>query len=220
GFFEDAKQYLDALKSAGLEYKVVFLEASDEVLIRRYNETRRTHPLAMSDGSNIEGIRKEREQLEEIQKISDYVIDTSNMKPARLRQEITEIFMSGQQEETFTINLKSFGYKHGIPLDADIVFDMRFIPNPFYVPSLKKLTGNSRKVRNYVMKHSEAKVFVERVDVMVNDLIPCYIREGKYNLNIAFGCTGGQHRSVTLANEFAEIFEAQGKRITIEHRDL
>ena len=219
-FFADAKASLEELAKSELDYKIIFLEAGTEVLIRRYNETRREHPLSKG-GSVHEGIEKEAELLSEIRKMADFVIDTSNMKAARLRQEIKSIINDeGENENTFIINIRSFGYKYGIPLDADLVFDMRFIPNPFYVPSLKQLSGNNKKVQDFVMKHEESRSFMEIVDKLVNDLIPCYAREGKYHLNIAFGCTGGHHRSVAMANKFAERFKSENKRVTIEHRDL
>lgn len=218
-FFKDLKKALHDLKNRGIEYKILFLEASDDVLIRRYNETRRMHPLSET-GSPIDGIKKERELMKELRGMADYIIDTSNMKTMQLRSEINEIFTGNMKDELFTINIQSFGYKHGIPLEADMVFDVRFIPNPYYVQSLKKLTGNNKKVQNFIMSHPESRMFADTVNKLINDIIPCYIREGKYHLNIAFGCTGGQHRSVTMANEFAERFKKQGKRITLEHRDV
>jgi len=218
-FFSDIKACLNDLQSSQMEYKLIFLEASDEVLIRRFNETRRTHPLS-GNVSTIVGIQKEKEALSEIRNLANYIIDTSNMKAMRLREEIKQLLTTEKGASDFTIHIESFGYKNGIPLDADMVFDVRFIPNPYYVPSLKKLTGNNRKVREYVMKFPESKNFIQKVDDLISDIIPCYIREGKYHLNIAFGCTGGQHRSVSMVNEFAEIFKRQGKRITVKHRDL
>lgn len=218
-FFSDAKLFLDELKTLEYEYKIIFLEADRKVLIRRYNETRRTHPLS-DGGSTDDGINKEIELLSEIRKMADFVIDTSNMKTARLKEEVKAIIGNENQIDNFTINIKSFGYKYGIPLDADLVFDMRFIPNPFYIPTLKNLTGNNKKVQEFVMKHEESKNFVETASKLIEDVIPCYIREGKYHLNIAFGCTGGHHRSVTMANIFSKKFKEEGKRITLEHRDL
>lgn len=218
-FFEDIKPCLAYLKEKDLPNKVLFLEASNEVLIRRFKETRRLHPLNQ-DGENLVGIEKEREILSDLRNVADYVIDTSNMKAARLKQELKSIFESGEEEIKFTVNIMSFGFKHGIPLEADMVFDMRFLPNPYYVPSLKKLTGNSKKIQDYVLKYDEAQQFIENVDRMLTQMIPCYIREGKYHLNLAFGCTGGHHRSVTMANVFAKKLKEQGLRITIEHRDL
>lgn len=218
-FFADIKKSLDEMKQSEVDYKVLFLEASDEVLIRRFKETRRVHPLSTS-GSAIDGLKKERILLDEIREIADYVIDTSNMKASKLREEIKKIFMEESDLSSFTINIESFGFKNGIPLEADMVFDMRFIPNPFYITSLKSLTGNNKKVRDFVMKQPETIQFFEAIHTLINGIIPSYIKEGKYSLNLAFGCTGGQHRSVTMANEFAQVFKKEGKRITLEHRDL
>ena len=218
-FFSDIKTSLFELSDSGVEFKLVFLEASDEVLIRRFNETRRTHPL--SNGlSTAVGIQKERDALAEIRSAADFIIDTSNMKSPRLREEIKQIFTEEGDASEFTINVQSFGFKNGIPLDADMVFDVRFIPNPYYVSGMKKLTGNNKKVRQYVMKFPESKKFIKTVEDMINDITPCYTREGKYHLNLAFGCTGGQHRSVTMAHEFAENFKSSGVRIIVRHRDL
>lgn len=219
-FFADAKASLEDLAKSNLDYKMIFLEASKEVLIRRYNETRRMHPLSET-GSVQEGIEKETELLSEIRKMADFVIDTSNMKTARLREEIKNIINNeGEDENNFIINIKSFGYKYGIPLDSDLVFDMRFIPNPFYIASLKNLSGNNKKVQDFVMRHEESQNFLETVYNLVSNLIPFYAKEGKYHLNLSFGCTGGHHRSVTIANRFAEKAKTENKRITIEHRDL
>lgn len=218
-FFDDLKSGLEELKTAGMKFKVMFLEASDEVLIRRFNETRRTHPLA-SAGNTIEGIAEERQRLLEIRKISDYIIDTSNMKSAQLNEEIKKLLLSGEENQSFTISIQSFGYKHGIPLDADMVFDMRFIPNPYYLKSMRKLTGNSEKVSNYVMKFPETQDFLRTIHDLIDRLIPCYTREGKFHLVLAFGCTGGQHRSVAVSNELARRFLEEGKRVITVHRDL
>ena len=218
-FFDDLKSSLTELKTTGLEFKMMFLEASDEILIRRFNETRRTHPLACA-GNTLEGITKERERLLEIRKISDYVIDTSNMKSAQLNEEIKKLLLSKEENPSFTISIQSFGYKNGIPLDADMVFDMRFIPNPYYLKSMRKLTGNSEKVSSYVKKFPETQYFIHTVHDLINQLIPCYTREGKFHLVLAFGCTGGQHRSVAIANELSRQFLEEGKRVITVHRDL
>jgi len=218
-FFADMKLCLEELKNMDVSYKLIFLEASDEALIRRFNETRRTHPLS-GGFSTKAGIQREKTALFDIRNLADYVIDTSNMKSMRLREEINKISNSEQEAAAFTVNIESFGFKNGIPLDADMVFDVRFIPNPYYVTSLRKLTGNNRKVKQYVMKYSESKNFIKKIDELISEMIPCYIREGKYHLNIAFGCTGGQHRSVAVANEFAGILNAQGRRTITSHRDI
>jgi len=218
-FFDDLQEALHDLDENGMEYKVIFLEASDEVLVRRYKETRRVHPLTKKTVT-VQDIEKERDILSSVRNNADFVIDTSNMKTAKLKQELLNIFSSGELEETFVVNIMSFGFKNGIPITADMVFDMRFIPNPYYIPSLKRSTGNSKKVRKYVMRHLESRTFIKNLDRLINNIIPCYMREGKYNLNIAFGCTGGQHRSVAMANEFADLFSLQGKQVTLEHRDI
>ena len=212
GFDQQLNKYHDT------EYKIMFLEASDETLIRRFNETRRNHPLNVS--SVKDGIRKERAFLAKARSISNYVIDTSNMKTAKLKEVIKDIVMKGEEKQTFIINIQSFGYKHGMPLDADMVFDMRFIPNPYYVPSLKELTGNSMKVKNYVLRQQVTVEFMEKIVPLLEEMIPAYMQEGKYHLNIACGCTGGHHRSVASANELARIFREKGYRITLAHRDL
>lgn len=212
GFDQQLNKYHDT------DYKIMFLEASDETLIRRFNETRRNHPLNVS--SVKDGIRKERAFLAKARSISNYVIDTSNMKTAKLKEVIKDIVMKGEEKQTFIINIQSFGYKHGMPLDADMVFDMRFIPNPYYVPSLKELTGNSMKVKNYVLRQQVTVEFMEKIVPLLEEMIPAYMKEGKYHLNIACGCTGGHHRSVASANELARIFREKGYRITLAHRDL
>lgn len=217
-FFDDMRDALESLKKAGMNFKVLFLEASDEVLIRRYKETRRVHPLALN-GTIPEGIARERTKLMDIRKDADYIVDTSNMKVAQLHEELRNL-LSSEEATGFTITIQSFGYKHGIPLDADLVFDLRFIPNPFYLPSLRNLTGNSQKVRDYVMKTQQAQNFVEKVYALIDELIPFYIKEGKAQLVIAFGCTGGQHRSVAMANVFTEMFQQAGRRVLTIHRDL
>lgn len=220
-FFDDLTQSINELKSAGSKFQILFLEAGDEVLIRRYKETRRTHPMSGGEGIHA-GIKRERQRLQDIRKMSDFIIDTSTMKPNQLRQAIQEIFDNEEKCETnrLSITVMSFGYKYGIPLDADNVFDMRFIPNPFYLKSLKKLTGNNRKVREYVMKWEETKMFINNANRLVTDLVPYYIKQGKSSLVISFGCTGGQHRSVAVANEFYELLKNQGYRVNLIHRDL
>ena len=219
-FFTDLSECLDYLeKSEAIECKVLFIEASDETLIKRYNETRRNHPL--SEGSTTrEVIEEERDKLAELRKRAHFIIDTTNMKVAGFKLEMEKLFVGMEQESAFAINVTSFGYKNGIPMETDLIFDMRFIPNPYYVPSLKKLTGNNKKVFQYVMKYEISQTFASQLRVMINTIVPCDVKEGKYHLNIAFGCTGGQHRSVTMANKMAEVFEEDGYRVTLEHRDL
>lgn len=217
--FADMEKALEDLEAGGINYKILYLEASELVLIRRYSETRRQHPLARGE-STLEGLKRETEMLKNLRARADYIIDTSNMKVARLWEEVKDLITSGESEKTFVLNVMSFGYKRGMPLGADMVFDMRFVPNPYYVKSLRSLTGNNKKVRDYVMKQEVARDFMDRTEKMLLDLIPYYMKEGKYSLNLAFGCTGGQHRSVSAANEMAERLRAKGKRVTVEHRDL
>ena len=218
--FGDLKEVVTALTDdINVDFKILFIEASDEALIRRYNESRRSHPLSDSviTRSTIEA---ERERLAELRSLANYVIDTSSLKVAEMNSELDKLFESKTKKDTFVINFMSFGYKHGMPTEADWVIDVRFIPNPYYVSSLKRLTGNNKKVAQYVMKQDVTKEFVNRIQEIITRLVPCYVKEGKYSLTVAFGCTGGQHRSVTLANEFYKIFTSQGWRVTLEHREL
>ncbi len=218
-FFDDLKESLDYLEAEGIEYKVMFLEASDRALIRRYNETRRAHPLA-TEGSVLAGIACERERLSEIRKRASFIIDTTNLKVAALNQEIKRLLLTEQEADSFAITVQSFGFKHGIPAEADWVLDVRFLPNPFYLASLKNLTGRSKKVSSYVLKAPEAQTFIAAVTQLVAELIPSYIREGKYRLVLAIGCTGGQHRSVAIAEAMADILRRQDKHVVVMHRDL
>ena len=219
-FFGDLKETIISLEDdINIDFKILFIEASDEALIRRFKEARRTHPLAVSLMTR-EAIQIEREELAELRSHANYVIDTSSLKVAEMNSELDKLFGSKTKKASFVLNLMSFGYKHGMPAEADWVIDVRFIPNPYYVSSLKKLTGNNKKVAQYVMKQDITKEFVNRFHEIIARLLPCYVKEGKYSLTIAFGCTGGQHRSVALANEFYKIFTAEGWRVTLEHREL
>ena len=219
-FFGDLKETIISLEDdINIDFKILFIEASDEALIRRFNEARRAHPLAASLMTR-EAIQIEREELAELRSHANYVIDTSSLKVAEMNSELDKLFGSKTKKASFVLNLMSFGYKHGMPAEADWVIDVRFIPNPYYVSSLKKLTGNNKKVSQYVMKQDITKEFVNRFHEIIARLLPCYVKEGKYSLTIAFGCTGGQHRSVALANEFYKIFTAEGWRVTLEHREL
>lgn len=217
--FDDLMEALEELKRDGIDYKILYLEATERVLARRYNETRRQHPL--SEGESVtKGIRREKKRLEGLRKEADFIIDTSNLKASQLSAEISNIVNENQDKRAFTINIMSFGYKNGMPVSADMVFDARFIPNPYYVNSLKNLTGNNKKVAQYVLKHEITQTFMDRVEDMILSLIPYYMNEGKFSLSICFGCTGGHHRSVTLANELYRRLTEAGKRCTVEHRDL
>ena len=216
--FDNVEQVLAALKKKGYKYEILFMDASDEVLIKRYKETRRQHPVCPS-GRVEDGIAQERKILEQIKKEADYVIDTSGLLTRGLKEELIRIFVKDEDYNSLMISIMSFGFKNGIPADADLVFDVRFLPNPFYVESLKKLTGNDKPVRDYVMSFPEAGQFMEKLEDMISFLIPGYVKEGKNQLVIAIGCTGGQHRSVTIANALAERLRGGDYGINLYHRD-
>ena len=218
-FFDQLQSSLDELQKEGFNYDILFLEASDETLIKRFKTSRRMHPLAV-DGRIIRGINAERRKLEEIKAKAAYIIDTTNMSTAQLKQEIIHLFIEGGKTERLMINVISFGFKYGIPLDADLVFDVRFLPNPYYIESLKKQSGNDDEVRDYVMKWPEALVFMSKLNDMVEFLIPYYIKEGKTQLVVAVGCTGGRHRSVTIANLLSLKLKEEEHRVLVEHRDI
>ena len=200
--------------------EVLYMEASDETLIKRYKETRRTHPL-MATGRVEDGIAKEREQLLGLKDRADYIISTDNLLVRDLKTEIHKIFIENKQYSNMFINVVSFGFKHGIPVDSDLVFDVRFMPNPYYVEEIRNLTGNDKEVQDFVMKSKVSRDFVKKLTDMVKFLIPNYIAEGKNQLVISIGCTGGHHRSVTVANKlFEELKECEEYGIKITHRDI
>ncbi len=215
-FFEEIQPSLDILKNQDVNYKILFLDASDEILIRRFNETRRKHPLSIG-GKVKEGIKKERILLKNIRDISDFVINTTNMKVNKLNQEIRNILE--KKDMKFVINVSSFGFKNGIPLEGNMVFDVRFITNPYHLKSLRKYTGNNKKIISYVMKHEESQEFMSSVKSLVRKTVPFYIKQGKFYLNLSFGCTGGKHRSVVMANVFCESFKMDNVEIKVSHRD-
>ena len=221
--FAQTEKILRSLRQNGLVFEVLFMDASDSVLVKRYKESRRIHPLCTPEHSRIEdGIAREREVLRQIKKEADYVIDTSKLLTRELKEELDRIFLKNEEYSSLIINICSFGFKHGIPADADLVFDVRFLPNPFYVDELKYLTGNDKGVQDYVMGFPEAGVFLDKLTDLLRFLIPNYIREGKYQLVIGIGCTGGKHRSVTLANELYRRLKGCGKSygVTLSHRDI
>lgn len=219
-FFEDATMVLERLRKAGYNLEILFMEADESVLIKRYKETRRVHPLAL-DGRVEEGVRKERKVLENIRKLADYVIDTTHLLTRELKEELDRIFVQNREYNSLMVTVMSFGFKHGIPVDADLVFDVRFLPNPFYIDELKKKTGNDKEVQDYVMSFAQAEDFMEKLNDMIQFLIPNYVKEGKYRLVVAIGCTGGQHRSVTLANELYHRMKDKGSYgLKLYHRDV
>lgn len=217
--FKDLFSGLSAVKDNGYNYEILFLDASDNVLIKRYKETRRKHPLALEDRIST-GIEKERDILDDVKKKANYIIDTSNLLTRQLKEEINHIFLEDKKFESLMVTVLSFGFKYGIPNDSDLVFDVRFIPNPFYFTEMRELTGNDEPVKEYVMKWNESKQFLSKLQDMIEFLIPNYIKEGKNQLVISIGCTGGKHRSVTLANEIYGILKKLGHRVILEHRDI
>lgn len=219
-FFDAIPDALRFLDSRGIRYQILFLDASDEALVRRFKETRRKHPLTPT-GSVPEGIRAERRRLEAIRERADKVIDTTQMTPQMLRDEIRALFApSGETSKTLGIGVVSFGYKHGVPTDADLVFDVRFLPNPHYVEALRARPGTDEEVRRYVMRWPQAQGFRQRLEEMVSFLLPQFVAEGKSHLTIAIGCTGGRHRSVVFAQELVTFLRAQGYEAHVRHRDI
>lgn len=211
---------LAKMKKKKYDYEILFLDANDEVLIKRFKETRRAHPLT-PEGQIDEGIKMERKRLEFLRKQADYIIDTSTLLIRELRLEIEQIFVENKKFKNLFVTISSFGFKYGILNDADLVFDVRFMPNPFYVDELKKLTGNDEEVKRFVMDSEVSKKFVDKLYDMIKFLIPNYINEGKNQLVIGIGCTGGKHRSVTVANElYDRLSEDESLGIKISHRDI
>lgn len=218
-FFASLNESLQTLEALGLDYEILFLEADDDVLIRRFKETRRRHPLA-SLGSISEGIKEEKRLLSQIRGKADKIIDTTTLSPQELKEKITSLYAPDSAEENILITLVAFGFKYGIPLDADLVFDVRFLPNPHYVEHLRPLTGNEEEVKEYVWKWTVTHKFFQKLLDLIQFLVPCYIKEGKPQLVIAIGCTGGKHRSVSIANELEKILKGKNYRVITEYRDI
>ena len=219
-FFDDLSHVIDDLRiNKEIELTVLYMEAAPAEIVRRFNEVRRSHPLTGGEAS-IGVIENEVEKLKGIRKKADLILDTSNLKVNEMYAELDRMIIGGSGSSNFAVNISSFGFKYGIPSEADVMFDVRFLPNPFYVKSLRKLTGNNHKVRDYVFRSELAGEFVDSVHALLSSMIKGYIHEGKYHLNIAFGCTGGHHRSVAIANAVADEFRKDGLRVRISHRDL
>ena len=211
---------LSELEQDGKKVDVLFMDAEEDVLVNRYKETRRTHPLSQSERIYT-GIEKERQAMQFLKERADYIIDTSHLLPRDLKGELEKIFVEDKNYESLFVTIMSFGFKYGIPADADLVFDVRFLPNPYYVEELRPKTGNDREIQQFVMRHPQAHVFLNKLEDMIRFLIPNYISEGKNRLVIAIGCTGGKHRSVTLANElYQRLSQDEGYGLKIEHRDI
>lgn len=217
---DELQHTLEELTASGYHYEILFLDAADDVLVKRYKETRRNHPLAQ-DGRIAGGIAKERTRLSFLKKQADYIIDTSSLLTRELRQELDRIFVQNKDFKNLVITVLSFGFKYGIPTDSDLVFDVRFLPNPYYYEELKKLSGNDKEVQDFVMGFEVSHRFLDKLIDMIQFLIPNYVLEGKNQLVIAIGCTGGKHRSVTLANKLYERLQENTEyAVRIEHRDI
>ena len=220
GALEELHSVLDRLEANGGSCEILFLDAEDSVLVKRYKETRRSHPLA--GGERVDkGIELERQKMQFLKKRANYIIDTSRLLTRELKAEIGKIFVENQDFENLFITVLSFGFKYGIPADSDLVFDVRFLPNPYYVEGLRYKSGNDKEVQEYVLQFKEAHTFLDKLEDMLSFLIPNYIIEGKNQLVISIGCTGGKHRSVTLANElYARLAKKKNFGVKIEHRDI
>ncbi len=215
----ELEPFMEDMQKRHKAFEILYLDCSDEVLIKRYKETRRNHPLAGA-GRVENGIKEEREKTAFLKKNADYILDTSQLLVRELKQQIDKIFVQNENFRNFMITVLSFGFKYGIPADADLVFDVRFLANPYYVPELKYKTGNDKEVQDYVMQTETAASFLNKLEDMLKFLIPNYINEGKNQLVIAIGCTGGKHRSVTLANEITKRLGSLDYGIKVDHRDI
>jgi len=221
-FLEDSRRVIQNLQKEGYAIEILFLESSDPILLRRFSETRRQHPLAVG-GSIGEGIRLERERLQGIRDMANQVIDTSHFNVHQLKDRIQRYAQEGSDAGQMTITLFSFGYSFGVPFEADLLFDVRFLPNPYFIEELKRLKGEDPKVTKYVLQWDETKEFLQRVLELIRFLLPLYIREGKSHLTIAVGCTGGRHRSIVIVNRLAEMLRDEcverGVFLSVRHRD-
>ena len=210
---------LAVLYELGIKYEILFLDADEKTLVKRYKETRRTHPLAREDRIET-GIQRERTMVSFIREKADYIIDTTSLLTRELKQELEKIYVNEEHYSNFIVTILSFGFKYGIPADADLVFDVRFLPNPYYDPELRPLTGNDAAIQQYVTRSGDAQIFLDKLEDMLEFLIPHYIDEGKYHLVVGIGCTGGKHRSVTIANGIYKRLKNLPYSVRIEHRDI
>lgn len=219
-FFDYIDNVLEWFENNSISYKILFLDCSDEILIRRFKETRRLHPLSY-DGKILNGILKERKKLGFLRKKSNLIIDTSNLKVQELKKRVRDFICEEYIESDFIVQIVSFGYKYGIPLECDLTFDVRFIENPFYVIELKKLTGLDKEVRDFVLRNYECKEFLLKLEDIIKFLLPNYRKEGKKHLTIGIGCTGGQHRSVAISEElYSILYNYKNYKVIVEHRDV
>lgn len=214
------EKQLNQMDADGIHYEILFLDAQDDVLVKRYKETRRQHPLGGAGHIDV-GIAKERQKISFLKMKATYILDTSKMLTRELKQELEQIFVEGKDFKNLYVTVMSFGFKYGIPQDADLVFDVRFLPNPYYIAELRSKTGNDREVQEYVMNSDRAEEFMEKFTDLIGFLLPNYILEGKNQLVIAVGCTGGKHRSVTIANALYHTMQQnENYGVRIEHRDI
>ncbi len=218
--FHELEDALEHLEKSGIICEILFLDSADDVLVKRYKETRRIHPLA--ENQRLEdGIKKERDYLKKLRKKADYLIDTSQMLTRELQAELTKIFVDNKEYKNIYVTILSFGFKYGIPTDADLVFDVRFLPNPYYMEELRAKTGNDKEIQDFVMANGKADAFLDKLEDLIRFLIPNYVTEGKHQLVVAIGCTGGKHRSVTLANGlYNRLCAEEDFGIKIDHRDI
>lgn len=219
-FFPELARELAKLKEIGLSYRVLFLDSTDEELLNRFKATRRRHPLCSGDMTVYDGIRKERTLLAEAKDTADFVLDTSAARPQEMRAKIRSLFTSESEQGGMAVSVFSFGFKHGTPADADIVIDVRFLPNPFYEPELRAKTGMDKEVSDFVLGRPETSAFLGKWYALLDEIMPGYVKEGKQYLSIGVGCTGGQHRSVVLAKMTGQHLSQTGYHVSISHRDL
>ncbi len=218
-FFSDLWEALRLLRERDIRPTVLFLEAEDDILVRRFKETRRRHPLS-PQGSILEGLREERRILADLKAASNIIMDTSDLSPAELRRQLMEVFTRGVKDQKMLITIVTFGFKHGLPLDADLVFDVRFLPNPFYIDDLKRLSGQNPQVTEFVFGSPVTGSFLTHLKKFIDFLLPKYVEEGKTHLNIAIGCTGGRHRSVAIGEALKTHLESREHTVVVEHRDI
>lgn len=218
--FDGLFEALDALHQLGCAYKILFVEARDDAIIKRYKETRRAHPLAKNGRSLEETVQLERNALSPVRARAEYIIDTTALSTAKLRGEVLRLFGDGQVQRSMSISVISFGFKYGIPIEADLVFDVRFLPNPYYLTELRHQTGLDDGVYNFVFGYQQTKDFMAHLESMLNFLLPLYLEEGKTALVIGIGCTGGQHRSVAITRALADFIKQKGYNATENHRDM
>ena len=219
-FFSSMTVVLKEVSESGIPYSIVFLDADDDKLIARYKSSRRRHPLCADGAAISHGIERERSLLRELRSHANHIIDTTNLLPAELRDKIKNLYAVGTEREGLSVSVYSFGFKHGSPLDADVVIDVRFLPNPYYDPEMRTMTGLDQKVRDYVLYNNDTQNFLKHWKALLDCVMPGYVSEGKQQLAIAVGCTGGQHRSVALAEETGDYLRTCGYRVSVAHRDL